>query len=464
MPTSLGISFPWGQYHANPWGRHVNEAVVEWPPSPWRILRALYATWKTRAPHLDQEVVYDLLRALSAPPTFILPEFTESHTRHYLPDLSSGTDKAIDAFALFEPGSEVVISWPEELSPAMEVALAEIASLLPYLGRAESICSARIVKDGPTRGQPCHPFDALQRPLEMSSPPVRVLLAEQPLDLASLVATTTKVRAARLLKPPGTRWQLYAHPEPAGPRVHISKKFSVVRPTALRWAISAPARPSVHAAVAVADVLRQACLSRYGKRFGGSRSSILAGKDASGSPLQGHQHAHYLAVDSDNDGLLDYTMVWTPGGLDEGALAALSDIDRLTGFRHISDFRPCRLGIEAIGDPVRAAPELWGPSTTWSSHTPFAPPRHGRRRQSWTELIQAQVAEELDRRGFPPPVSIQPTKGDWLAFRRHRPTTERLEDGRRACGVRIEFEIPVTGPMVLGALSHFGLGLFRAEA
>src|SRR5690606_41364458 len=32
-------------YHATPWGSHANEAEIEWPPSPWRILRALVASW-----------------------------------------------------------------------------------------------------------------------------------------------------------------------------------------------------------------------------------------------------------------------------------------------------------------------------------------------------------------------------------------------------------------------------------
>jgi CRISPR-associated protein Csb2 len=40
VPT-LRLRFPGGRYHATPWGHHVNEGQVEWPPSPWRLLRAL---------------------------------------------------------------------------------------------------------------------------------------------------------------------------------------------------------------------------------------------------------------------------------------------------------------------------------------------------------------------------------------------------------------------------------------
>ncbi|MFH1303100.1 MAG: type I-U CRISPR-associated protein Csb2, partial [Planctomycetota bacterium] len=42
---AIEMKFPTGKLHATPWGRHVNEGAVEWPPSPWRFLRALLAVW-----------------------------------------------------------------------------------------------------------------------------------------------------------------------------------------------------------------------------------------------------------------------------------------------------------------------------------------------------------------------------------------------------------------------------------
>ena len=48
MPLSIAVAFPAGRFHATPWGHHVNEGLPEWPPSPWRLLRALIATWKRK--------------------------------------------------------------------------------------------------------------------------------------------------------------------------------------------------------------------------------------------------------------------------------------------------------------------------------------------------------------------------------------------------------------------------------
>ena len=73
MSTTLAIRFPLGRYHANPWDRAVNEGATEWPPSPWRLLRALVATWHTRWPGLPAPVLDGLLDSLADPPSYRTP-------------------------------------------------------------------------------------------------------------------------------------------------------------------------------------------------------------------------------------------------------------------------------------------------------------------------------------------------------------------------------------------------------
>ena len=62
--TVLELRFPAGRYHATPWGRHVNEGAVEWPPSPWRIVRALIATWYLKAREISEGTIRALADAL----------------------------------------------------------------------------------------------------------------------------------------------------------------------------------------------------------------------------------------------------------------------------------------------------------------------------------------------------------------------------------------------------------------
>ena len=482
MTTTLVLSFPWGLFHATPWGRDVNEASVEWPPSPWRILRALYATWRWRAPEIEGHVVEGLLDKLSAPPSYLLPPHGEAHTRHYMPDVThmkdrpkwgpdtkysgDAVDKVFDPFVVFERGACAAVRWSCELTNEERAALAVLARSLPYLGRAESICDAHLAdasefQDAAVASgewlEPLSDADSA-RPVDLVTPPKLVLAARRPPDLAALTMRTTALRARGFTVPPGSCWVPYPYPGSAEPEPS-PRRATHRRPTTARWAFASPARPSIKAAVAMADVLRLACLSRFGRRFGGEVSSTFAGKDASGAPLGGHRHAHYLAFDADGDTLIDHLLVWAPGGFDAKEVSALADLDRLMGFGHVSDFRPGRLGLEALGEPAQVAPELIGPSPVWRSATPFAPPHHAHKRTPWDQHVRQQVAEELRRRGFPTPRSVDLFQADWLSYRRYR-IRERLQDGRRAAGVEIAFGSEVAGPIALGLLSHFGLGLF----
>lgn len=102
----------------------------------------------------------------------------------------------------------------------------------------------------------------------------------------------------------------------------------------------------------------------------------------------------------------------------------------------------------------------------WTSHTPFAPPHHRKRRQDPWSFIAAQIALELERRELPTPSSVaraEPDRASWQAYRRRR-HSEAPARNRSATGLRIAFDEPVPGPLSLGALNHFGLGLFLPDA
>ena len=70
-----------------------------------------------------------------------------------------------------------------------------------------------------------------------------------------------------------------------------------------------------------------------------------------------------------------------------------------------------------------------------------------------------QVERELAHRDFPPHVEeIEPLRGQWQSFRSSKLGQSRL-DRRTLVGARIRFAEKVRGPIAIGALSHYGLGL-----
>ena len=147
MTIAIALSFPSGKFHATAWGKHVNEATPDWPPAPWRLLRAFVAVWK-RTLHADAQVNQhfpSVLAKLTAPPLYKLPAAALAHTRHYL---SGASSLVFDGFLAVSPMHEVGVCWPQvDLLPAEQEALARVLAHMNYLGRAESWCAARLCAD-----------------------------------------------------------------------------------------------------------------------------------------------------------------------------------------------------------------------------------------------------------------------------------------------------------------------------
>src|ERR1051325_1763309 len=94
---------------------HVNEGVPEWPPSPYRMLRALYDVWQRKCFHLDPQAVRTTFETLASDtPRFVLPAAIATHTRSYLSaNAFDPSDKNLvfDSFLAFDRPHECLMTW-----------------------------------------------------------------------------------------------------------------------------------------------------------------------------------------------------------------------------------------------------------------------------------------------------------------------------------------------------------------
>lgn len=486
---AVAFYFLAGRFHATPWGRHANEGVAEWPPSPWRLLRALVATWRQRFPELPAAHVQVLLAALAAPPQVQLPAGTPAHSRHFMPWFKKGPadrTQVFDSFVAVEPEAPVLMSWPEvELSPEQTALLAALLDRLPYLGRAESWCEGRLCSPPPSFN--CRPLGPGER-LPEGHQPVR-LLAATPLAgaelLQALMVDTEDLRSGeKRLDPPGSRWVTYARPDGAlvpHPRPRPDS-FDPGPVHAVRYLLDGKPLPLLTEAVVVGEWARQAAQSQYGKLAGGGASHVLSGRSGK-EPLQGHRHAFYLPSDADGDGRLDHLTVYAPMGLDPGEREALGRLRRLWAGEEHPELHLALLGYYTSEGLQEADP--WSrPATTWESVTPYMLTRHpklsrdGRPRYNdrgeQLDGPEEQVRREWSLRvgdgALPPLLVVERTEAAhlpgagrslrWLQFRRWRSRGGGSTVGI-ACGLRLTFAAPVAGPLALGYGCHYGLGQFR---
>jgi CRISPR-associated protein Csb2 len=362
-----------------------------------------------------------------------------------------------DPFVTVDPESVVHARWDATLDAASREVLERLCALMPYLGRAESLCAARVLSDTEVQAMPQDDWYEPGHVGDLTHPTMQLLSPQVPLDVPALVATTTAVRKAGRTTPPGTRWLSYPAPVPATPPPFRPPRRRTPDVHAVRLRFASSVR---HETVAYGHVLRAAVIRRLGDHGGPDepvRSPVLGGKDNGGRPRTGHRHAHYLALTAGGDArLLNSAVVWSRDPLTAADLRALSTVTRLTSGE--PGFRPVRVAVEQVGSIDDVLPELVGPATRWRSITPFAPYRHRGKRQPAEQFLEGEVARELHERGLPAPKSAVRIPGDWSRFRSGR---TRRDERLRLFGLELQFADLVEGPLALGALSHFGLGTFR---
>jgi CRISPR-associated protein Csb2 len=502
---SIAIRFPTGRFHATPWGHHVNEGLPEWPPSPWRLLRALVATWKRKLatdPLLQRELPGVLAELAKAPPHFHLPPATLGHTRHYMPWFKKGPEDrtlVFDAFVSLARDTEVVFHWQEgALSPEGQESLARVLDQLAYFGRAESWAHARLVTDFDPVRINCRP-----EPVLGGKEPVRVLTADpqkwqawdftsnkipRPDPLWNLLAETADVHHEKWSDPPGSKWVTYARSSNCfAPRSTNrpdlpaqSSGFTIVA----RFALDGPVLPLVTETLPLAEQARRSLLSKCKYLLlrlnpdlrdteVGPRCFAFWGKDEQAQPRTGHQHAFFLPADEDNDGRLDHLTVFAPMGFNSLERQA---IDRLRHLR-FGQGEPLQLLLIGVGNASDFRAPLLEQSSIWISATPFVVTRYPKLRGTKRDrpedyaspraFARHVLRQEIDRRpNLPEVISIEDE--DLVGAHRLRPIQfkrfrrKSSDDGGRrpAGGFRITFAAPVSGPLCLGHSCHFGLGLF----
>ncbi|MCL5945906.1 MAG: type I-U CRISPR-associated protein Csb2 [Planctomycetes bacterium] len=383
----MKLYFPGGRYHATPWGHHVNEGLIEWPPSPWRLLRALIACGFTTRHWIEiPPMACSLIEKLALVfPSYKLPEITVAHTRHYMPYIEGKDQKTtlvLDTFAKHWRGEadHMLIHWPCVLTSDETALLATLTHNLSYLGRSESWVEAELIPDASISLEtfdaiPCQhdgQHDQRQEQVSLMAPiPANYyiswrkeqvddaganlglqrgksktsekLLRKQvelkkslPLNLiACLTQDTACWKGYGWSHPPGSQKVLYWRPSQpmrvTAPRRIGHPELPAVKMMLL--ALTTPsgnksALPSITRTLPRAELIHKALISKLGN---GHRVNCpeLTGKDEHDKPLQNaHRHAHILPLDIDRDRRIDHVLIFAPLGLSGEAQHAISSLRR----------------------------------------------------------------------------------------------------------------------------------------
>ena len=404
--VTLLLRFPGGRYHATPWGHHVNEGLIEWPPSPWRLLRALiacgYATqsW-TEVPPAGRRLIEALAETL---PRYRLPSASVAHSRHFMPlgVLDDGREKTTLVFDAWADvgGGTLAVRWDCDLDEESRSVFEMLARHLGYLGRSESWVDATVLDDDaePSDGIDAHAhidghqhghgweqvslFAAVSASAYQAWREPRIAKALEPLPLPEKKKASNKLerdragaiapfpidiidalqrdtawwKRHRWSQPPGSRRVLYWRRSDAltvGPPTHAVRRPPAAVTTML-LALTTPsgsrsALPLRGRTLPQAELLHRALVARAGQ---GSRIDCpeLTGRDVAGNPLTGHRHAFLLPLDLDGDGHLDHIVVHAVMGLGPIAQRALRGLERTWTKGGVGELQVALAGQGSIDD------------------------------------------------------------------------------------------------------------------
>lgn len=509
---AIALEFLTGRCHATAWGSHVNEGVPDWPPAPWRLLRAIIATWFHKHPRVETERVQALIAKLAgAPPAFALPAATSSHTRHYMP-INAGRNeertKIFDTFIHVAPGERLTVLWPVELTTDERELLAAILANLNYFGRAESLAEASLLPASAT----LPPADA--RPLEADEiepdrgEVVRLLAPMSEAELASWLSTRAEpassakkgrkgkavslptsvfdallsdnghLKAAGWTQPPGSKWVSYLRPEESfqiAPR--RDPQPSRIQPTVARFAIVSAVPPQITQALSLGERFHRALASRSDGApvFTGCTEEKTARTD-------GHRHAYYLSECDERRGEVKFLSIFARDGFGDRARDSLESLRKTWGF----EGHDLQLVLLGVGHPQDFAGtngdagqcRLFATSRDWISLTPFVPTHHLKTRKNGEakrdpdglaigspehdlrRLLASAALPPLEEVSEVPHLQLANRRLRWLQFQRLRQHGEGARAGVHGFGFRLRFAEEVRGPIAVGYGAHFGLGLF----
>lgn len=505
MKLCLAQTFPLGRFHATPWKVFpYDDPHGEWPPSPWRLLRALLARshqWeREREPGaVTDEHRVTLVHAFTTSEiSWRLPEFSwrGPGLRQYQPAefkkmpsaakepgmMAYNTTKVLDNFWL-TAGDDDPLLWildGGDWDPPTIDLLDGCLDRLTYFGRAESITAIRRLA-GSIREPNCR----LQAHRSARSVPVLCPGVDATLELLQMTTDDKPVRESTV--PPGAVWR-YAErpPRPAARQSPVRRGRVKPRVNFLQFALGSHVTPSLDHVALLTNRFRGRAVRAYlkgefGVNGGWEKAGacqrdavvLLLGKGAEGQALTGHRHV-YLAIWFDPKTKKPARLIaWRSSPFDEKEQNALltaasqplslgyNQVPRMGGGRD-----PWRVHLVPLDSAVPRPPGFSSGEqyAAWESMTPYVPPRHvydKRGKEKTGESPEKQLSRELERIGLPT-ARIERLGGSrWVKVHRtKRGDANASNASKRGLHFRLDFSTPVCGPLALGHSSHFGLGLF----
>lgn len=471
----IAIHLLLNQYQANDWHHAHCEGLIDWPPAPWRILRAIVAgSYNVHLPKKHQATLKGLLHKMAqVEPEYYLPQATYIQHRSPRPQMKSGKPPEIKpgktlyaaGLLLDEKDSTLFIRYPLELSETENSVLQKIFDGLTYLGRKEAAAQWEIVEEMPESNAIPNPEGTKIVAIPESNLEVEELWRVLNLSAADVYAKNKQAVFPGVTQTAYqvTNYQLQVKDDKnTSDCVHIVKLDAIAQhPIPLKYA-------------------HELCHNLHRSLVKRCPSPVFTGQEM-GQPRQNHGHTFMQPIRDQDKRYLQRLQLIAPEGYSSDALAAISAVP------------PIRVGEQwATLQPTDSSLTLGESSQQWETVTPMfltrfpktlrGKPRYFPGTQYQKDGPQHQALkyllflDHLELSGKPTFQATQEGLGmyldgefaveaqcqPWQNFWEWQTAPSHGKKvGRVGYNVKLTFSKSVTAPIALGYACHYGLGALR---
>ena len=456
---TIEIKFEANRYNATPWMNNVNENIPEWPPSIYRLFRAMIDSWKRKYDYIPEDKIISIFDKLSkTKPSFKIPEYTSSYTVSYMNVKDNKIIPNNQSALIYNPFVYIVeplyIIFNTDIGEEDKNILSKILSGINYLGRSESWVSISIIdKNIEPNCKPDENGDYyVSVPKEIKDSKI----------LSSIEKTTKDLQKSNIPEEMEIeRYSLNSDSFSANRRNQKTGKTSI---KSVLYEINSVSLPMIYNTVMLSEKIHRSLLSA-GERMYHAVPEKFSGRAVDGTLLKGHRHLYIMPLDVDNDGKLDHVLLKGKENLSANELNIINNVKfiyqkegkiQLTPIQYYSNNEDIEI--------------LFHPSKYWISETPIMFSRHYKKNKGlYSEWLKNEVIKELkfhyvikddsdiENIEMINHINKHGRNYYWLNFKRSRKQNEPEKFGY---GFKITFKNNVGGPFCAGYSAHFGLGMF----
>lgn len=451
---TIKIKFESNRYSATPWDNNVNENIPEWPPSIYRLYRAMIDSWYRRTDYTEEQVIKVFSVLTATMPCYKIPEYTSSYTVSFM-NIKTGTNIALSESSLiYNPfiniNEPLYIVYNMDIDEESRAILNKILNGINFLGRSESWVSMSLTDEE---------IKCNFMPSENGSfyVPVATKVDTNWLkDMEQLTSNTVKSNLPRTMKI--IRYD-FTGPLDTGKQKIIHKESHL---KSVIYELSSVYLPSIYDTLIISDKIHKLLISKGIKLYVHNFEKFSGRKD-DGTLLKGHRHLYILPLDIDKDGKIDHILLKGKENLNADEISVIENIHALYMEKRKIQLTP--VGYYSNNNYLKNFPS----SRNWISATPVIFSRHYKKNKGtfyqWmynelvTELKFHSVIsddKELEKVELLEYIKRNSRKYYWLNYRRSR--KDEPENG--AYGFKLIFKNEISGPFAIGTNAHYGLGLF----